>query len=78
MYIIHVHDCISQFNKDHRHAVNPMFFFLEAHGVHQLIQMHVVISVRKKRLCKDCFIMISLNRFYGAQPLIHSQDVNLE
>lgn len=45
-------------------------FFLEAHGAHQLIQIHVVISVpKKKRLCKDCFIMISLNRFYGAQPL---------
>lgn len=58
---------------------SPDVFFLEAHGVHQLIQIHVVISVRKKkRLCKDCFIMISLNRFYGAQPLIHSQDVNLE
>lgn len=27
------------------------------------------ISTKKKRLCKDCFIMISLNRLYGAQPL---------
>lgn len=53
-------------------------FFLEAHGAHQLIQIHVIISVRKKRFCKDCFIMIFLNGFYGTQPLIHSQDVNLE
>lgn len=27
------------------------------------------ISTKKKRLCKDCFIMIFLNRLYGAQTL---------